>query len=792
MQTSATNFYNKLLFLLGVFCCFTAFFIHRDIVDYIARYQIEAKAEPAEAEESSSRGSRNIADSQIETKAEPAEAEESFLKSKKIKKKKRNVMDCEGFPDWPLSPAVALYDDNVGASKCDAPDVNNDSNHPLILHQTSAPNRRPSVSEVNATLSNLPFGTGYTWHSDKDICAFMRTQPLRFQALYNAMGRTPHKVDLWRYLLLYKQGGIYLDDDAELLVRFNSSFVDSVDSVYVTQGNKPKHMGVDKSVKNNVEKQRAFGFTIYNGLLISKPCNRVLLSVAERMVQIGPIEDSWARSVAHPDLMNWYNLKLLAMAIAERSPNELHTDVNCEAGPINCSFFERDPTNHKLPFNNKRSIIVYDDDQNWKTAVFDVPQCGMAVQQAADGKHNVVSVDPHPSPWFPIGFEPSGGPAASSSAAERPTRNNVAGDDDNFYTSTWPPLQKIICGEGAPNLHLASELFRLARDEVFSTNDNQGRSYAPTQPLEALNTTELQRSIKEGKLTATADQFFRGNWAISVLDGNHTHQDGKLTRFRTRYVRIWKAGNNQIRLLEEDLAKHLGTADYRSEVHMEKKWFSKTTKQEIEPCIYTVIRDPIDHFLSGYNEIEYRELREHTWPSAPYHAAVPYNKNDTEVLRNRFRAFVENLLVEDGSFLVNSVYSHPFSMSRVLASLAMIGRKLDGYLLDVANLTERWPEFFSTTCPGVPPVDAFPKAVLQGQHKSSGDPWGTYKASKEVWTEGGPVARAMCLLSAPDYACFDRLPAGIPEFCQTVYRDHARTLTEYGQDHYMKYPALRL
>ena len=92
----------------------------------------------------------------------------------------------------------------------------------------------------------------------------------------------------------------------------------------------------------------------------------------------------------------------------------------------------------------------------------------------------------------------------------------------------------------------------------------------------------------------------------------------------------------------------------------------------------------------------------------------------------------------------------------------------------------------------MPPVEAFPKPELKGQHMSSKDPWGTCQASKEVWAEGGPVARAMCLLSAPDYACFDRLPAGIPEFCRTVYRDHARTLTEYGRDHYMEYPALRL
>lgn len=363
---------------------------------------------------------------------------------------------------------------------------------------------------------------------------------------------------------------------------------------------------------------------------------------------------------------------------------------------------------------------------------------------------------------------------------------------DNFYASVWPPLQKALCGEGAPNLQIASELFRLARDDVFLINNHdKDSSYAPTQPLEAFNTTELRRSIEEGKPSATADQFFRGNWAISALDGNHTHRDGNLTRFRTRYVRIWKAGNNQIRYLEKSLAEHLGTVNHLKEVRMSRKYFFRATEEEIEPCIYTVVRDPIEHFLSGYNEIEWRESERHTWPSAPYHTATPYNKTNPKVLRDRFRAFVENLLVEDGSFLVNSVYSHPFSMSRVLASLAMMGRTLDGYLPDLSNLLENWAKFLIKTCPGVPPLDAFPKAKLDGQHRSSQDPRGTYKASREVWAEGGPVARALCLLSAPDYACFDLLP-GIPKFCQTVYRTHAGVITKYGREHYTKYPAFKL
>jgi len=313
-----------------------------------------------------------------------------------LAKKKR--MDCEGFPDWPLPPEIALYDDRVGSPRCNPVD----SSFRWILHQTSTPARRPSVEEAKETLSHLPDGTGYIWHSNEAMCDFMRTQPLRFQALYNHLDYTAHKVDLWRYLLLHERGGFYLDDDALYLLNFNSSFVNSVDSVYMTQSNSAKAMGLI-----NHEKKNPFGYTIYNGFLISKPCNRVLLEVAESMVRIGgpyyPKElRIWQNRTEHPDLVFWYNLKLLANAIAERAPKALNTDPKCEAGPFKCTLFERD-TSFKVPFDEKFGVIVYEDDHNWTTAVFDIAQCGgQVVTQVPGGKHDAVApANPHPTPWIP-------------------------------------------------------------------------------------------------------------------------------------------------------------------------------------------------------------------------------------------------------------------------------------------------------------------------------------------------------------------------------------------------------
>ena len=81
----------------------------------------------------------------------------SKLKEYGVVKKKKNHMDCEGFPIWPVTEAAMLHDDTVGAPKC----LLESSSHPWVLHQSSAPDRRPSRAEVEAALANLPPGTGY-------------------------------------------------------------------------------------------------------------------------------------------------------------------------------------------------------------------------------------------------------------------------------------------------------------------------------------------------------------------------------------------------------------------------------------------------------------------------------------------------------------------------------------------------------------------------------------------------------------------------------------------------------
>jgi len=348
---------------------------------------------------------------------------------------------------------------------------------------------------------------------------------------------------------------------------------------------------------------------------------------------------------------------------------------------------------------------------------------------------------------------------------------------------------------------LSSTLFRLARAEVFSSGHkkrNTNSSFVPTRPID-LQTREF-RSESSGKPTKTLTKFFAGDFGTSVF---HGWNDETGNRFVTVYVKIWKCGNNQIGWMEKKLLKHYSNGTY---IMMELPQVlghylpslydhnSNINNNMPPPCIYTAVRDPISHFLSGYNEVEVRQLGEYNekippndTKSAPYHMFVPYSSESHELRKKRFRAFVEDLLLEEPVFASDYVYSHFFSMSRVLVTLAKYNAQLTGYIPELGNITWAWPEFMSTTCRNFPKRDKIPTMTTQGQHKSSQDRLGLYRAAKEVWGEVGPISRALCLLHAFDYACYRDLPDGIPILCRSVYQDHAEEIVAYGNQHYLEY-----
>ena len=346
-------------------------------------------------------------------------------------------------------------------------------------------------------------------------------------------------------------------------------------------------------------------------------------------------------------------------------------------------------------------------------------------------------------------------------------------EEEVFYNDVWPPMQKALCGEGAPNLLLSAYLFQLARAEVFAEGDprivSKGTNSSSDPPI-------------------TQMKFFAGEFGASIFKG--VNEKGE--SFATVYVKIWKCGNNQIRWMEKKLYKHLnGTYD------MLQLSNALQVESTPPPCIYTAVRDPISHFLSGYNEVEVRQLGEYNnqsavdWPShskpAPYHLSVPYSSESHELRQERFRKFVQDVLLEEPTFGQHYVYSHFFPMSRILVVLKKYDKELTAYIPQLENITSTWPTFLSSTCENFPAPEVIPTMRMQGQHRSSHDQLGLYRAAKEVWKEAGPISRSLCLLHAFDYACFADLPEKIPALCREVYQEHAEEIIEFARKHYFLY-----
>ena len=183
---------------------------------------------------------------------------------------------------------------------------------------------------------------------------------------------------------------------------------------------------------------------------------------------------------------------------------------------------------------------------------------------------------------------------------------------------------------------------------------------------------------------------------------------------------------------------------------------------------------------------------------------------DSKILREaRFESFVRTLVTNYRS-MDHWSNQHMFPQSRILHPLkrlnllpTMENSQQIWILPSIANLTETLPLFLAERCPRfvanypkeLPPTPSglpiFQKSS-KGAHNSTMDPYGTYRAAKDVWKKGGRVARSLCHLHAFDYGCFygNAVPSGttlrasdIPWICKQVYASDSFQMKILGLAH---------
>lgn len=322
---------------------------------------------------------------------------------------------------------------------------------------------------------------------------------------------------------------------------------------------------------------------------------------------------------------------------------------------------------------------------------------------------------------------------------------------------SWVDIQDILCPMGKPQAdQFGPKLFAMARAELGITTEEY--RYVKEQNLDFHDPTSLEK---------LSYQFYHGRFAnatIYTVGKNHS----------IAYIPIWKAANNAIR----GWIKRLGREQGRVHSIRPENLFDDNSSSDDDNnnndddnsfrrpnCVVTAIRDPISHFLSGYNEIEFRRENLANNTHLPHYYGLPFHTEEQR--QDRFVHFVRDFALEESRALVHEPFGHVFSMSRVLEVLHRQGGFLSGYLPSLANLSTAMPAFVQHTCHLEYDLPAM-KDTRWG-HLSSADPHGFYHAARTVWAEGGVVARALCIFHAMDYACWKNLPDGIPEICQEVY-----------------------
>jgi hypothetical protein len=94
---------------------------------------------------------------------------------------------------------------------------------PKRIHQTYKHHELPEIYAMCAKqIQALHPDYEYSFYTDDDMYDFMRTEFPTYYSKFMALPRTIMQIDMFRYFLMYKYGGIYADMDYYMLRPFDS------------------------------------------------------------------------------------------------------------------------------------------------------------------------------------------------------------------------------------------------------------------------------------------------------------------------------------------------------------------------------------------------------------------------------------------------------------------------------------------------------------------------------------------------------------------------------------------
>ncbi|KAL9183378.1 hypothetical protein ACHAXT_005165 [Thalassiosira profunda] len=352
---------------------------------------------------------------------------------------------------------------------------------------------------------------------------------------------------------------------------------------------------------------------------------------------------------------------------------------------------------------------------------------------------------------------------ASTSASDDQPKNGSTSAFSSSFDQTWPDLKRRMCPKMRPNRGAFQTLFSLARSELGFTQVPE--NHVPNEDQAGgCRLVPFQVSRED---MVFAQQFFTTDKGVL----GYTFPEGA---GHVVYPRIWKAANNYI----------VGNLKHSmSQIEGGEIWEHKSTKQALQThiprsqfnttCVITAVRDPVERFLSGYNEMEWRVAHwsNHRWETEKNSGRLGFVRhgNGTDA---RFRGFVSDLVrgAHSSGIASSSPHwsvHHFFSMAGVPWQFAGIDGLDVKYLPAISNLGVEFPEFLARSCGSGLPEGLGNEFSLKSRHPSQDDEHGFYSSAKRVWSMHDETARALCAVYAMDYACFDAIP--VPSVCRDVF-----------------------
>jgi len=148
---------------------------------------------------------------------------------------------------------------------------------PKLFYQSWCSKSNPSSKIPNAvlnkTISNIPSDCEYKCYTLTEIRQYLSDKwGGKCVELFDKYKKTPHKIDLWRYCILYDTGGTYMD--ADCVLNSNIHFLYKYNMVFVTN---------NRSVKD-----------IFNGFIMVEKGNIIMKEMISYMLRVGTsIEDDY-------------------------------------------------------------------------------------------------------------------------------------------------------------------------------------------------------------------------------------------------------------------------------------------------------------------------------------------------------------------------------------------------------------------------------------------------------------------------------------------------------------------